>query len=76
MKSNPGAFSAAASVAYKGLEESSRQNLIDLAEETGRNQSTSSDVRKSASKIFKRIDSQVLVACLFTIHTLMQIVFS
>lgn len=60
MKSNPGAFSVAASEAYKCLGESSKKNLVQLSKNAGETGSvTSREVRKAGTKIFKKIDSQV-----------------
>ena len=60
MKNSPGTFSAAASEAYKGLDECRKTSLLQLAEDTGGTEAvTSSDVRKAATRIFKRIDSEV-----------------
>lgn len=58
MKSNPGTFSVAASKAYKCLGESSKRNLLHLAEEAG-GTVTATQVRKAATKLFKKIQSQV-----------------
>ena len=59
MANGVGAFTKAASVAYKNISEAERKELVDTSAQSVKQQISLKDIKKAGSQIFRRVQKEV-----------------